>query len=320
LKRQLYFFTCLLIVIITVTGCIQVFNIKKVNKVGMLTEGSQDDTIWNEMGVHGLQEINKKFEVGTIFKENINEKQKIINAVDDLVDKGVNLIYGHGSYFGKTFVEIAKQYPDVHFVYFNGDHYTDNVTSVQFNSHALGFFAGMIAGKMTTSNHVGAISAYEWQPEIEGFFEGAKYENHLIDVHIDYINDWGSKTEAIQRYEKMSEKHVDVIYPAGDFFSEEIIKQASENNVYAIGFLEDQSIYDSETVLTSTVRDIEKVYIEITQAFNKKDLDGGMLTFDFEDEIVSLGAFSNDIPKKYQKMIHKEIERYKETGLLPYQK
>src|SRR5699024_12316989 len=84
----------------------------------MLMDGSQDDTIWNEMGVQGLQEINNKFEVGTIFKEDINEKQKIINAVDDLVDKGVNLIYGHCSYFVNNFVEIKKQYYVIHILYF----------------------------------------------------------------------------------------------------------------------------------------------------------------------------------------------------------
>lgn len=302
------------------TGCIQFLDNNKINKVGMLVEGSLDDSTWNKKGLQSLQHLKDEFETDTIYEENINEKQKIIHAVDDFVEEGVNLIYGHGSYFGKTFVEIASQYPDVHFIYFNGNHYAENVTSVQFNSHALGFFAGMVAGKMTKTNHIAAISAYEWQPEIEGFFEGAKYENQLADIHIDYINDWDDKNVAMQRYEKMSEKQIDVIYPAGNFFSEDIINSASENNINAIGFLERPDRVDSTKVLTSTVRDVERTYEQIAKKFNRGDLEEGILTFGFEDDIVSLGEFSPTVPEEYQNMLNDEIEKYKKTGLLPYQR
>lgn len=286
----------------------------------MLIEGSINDNTWDKKGLQSLKGIKETFGVDTVYKDEINERQKIINTVDDFVDEGINLIYGHGSYFGKTFVEIASQYPDVHFIYFNGNHYAENVTSIHFNSYALGFFAGMVAGKMTKTNHVGSISAYEWQPEIEGFFEGAKYENHLVDVHIDYVNDWDNEDSAMLRYENMTDKHVDVIYPAGDFFSEEIINRATKDNLYAIGFLEDQSRVDYKTILTSTVRDVENTYEQIAYRFNQGNLNGGILTFDFEDGIVSLGTFSTEVPESYQKMLNDEINDYIDTGLLPYQK
>lgn len=320
LIKKIYLLTSLLTIIIAITGCLYLPDNKKINKVGMLIEGSVDDNTWDKKGLQSLRNIKEEHSIDAIFKYEINEKQKIINTVDDFVENGVNLIYGHGSYYGKTFVEIAHQYPNVHFIYFNGNHYAENVTSVHFNSHALGFFAGMVAGKMTQTNHIGAISAYEWQPEIEGFFEGAKYENQLVNVHIEYINDWDNQDMAIQLYEKMAEKQVDVVYPAGDFFSESIINKASENESYAIGFLEDQGSVQDRTVLTSTVRDVEKTYEQITKKFNQGELDGGILTFDFEDKIVSLGTFNTDVPKSYQNMLDEEIEKYKKTGLLPYQR
>src|SRR5699024_11938803 len=90
------------------TGCIQFLDNNKINKVGMLVEGSLDDSTWNKKGLQSLQHLKDEFETDTIYEENINEKQKIIHAVDDFVEEGVNLIYGHGSYFGKTFVEIAR--------------------------------------------------------------------------------------------------------------------------------------------------------------------------------------------------------------------
>src|SRR5699024_6870452 len=123
-------------------------------------------------------------------KENINSEHAIIHAVDELVDDGATLIFGHGNFYGKYFNELAKEFSDIHFVYFNGGYHADNLTSLNFDSHAMGFFSGMIAGRMSESNQIGIIAAHEWQPEIEGFYEGVKYENPHSKVHIDFVNDW----------------------------------------------------------------------------------------------------------------------------------
>src|SRR5699024_2421464 len=106
----------------------------------------------------------------------------------EFVQKGVNLIFGHSHLYGKYFMDIAELYPDVHFVYFNGKSYADNVTSLNFNPYAVAFFGGMVAGEMTSSNHVGIIAAYEWQAEIEGFNEGVKYKKGGEKLNINNLN------------------------------------------------------------------------------------------------------------------------------------
>src|SRR5699024_6249238 len=133
--KKIYFLISLLIVIVIMTGCIQFLDNNKINKVGMLVEGSLDDSTWNKKGLQRLQHPKDEFETDTIYAENINENQTIIHAVHDFVEEGVNLIYGHGSYFATTFVEIATQYPHVPFIYFSCNHYAQNVTSVQLISH-----------------------------------------------------------------------------------------------------------------------------------------------------------------------------------------
>src|SRR5699024_1015774 len=318
--KKIYILIVILLVITILSACMLFFERNKVHKIGMLMEDTIAHSTWDEKGLQSLKYMKEEYGVDIVYKDGMDEKQKIINTVDDFVENGVNLIYGHSNYFGKTFVEIAHLYPDVHFVYFNGSHYAENVTSIHFNSYALGFFSGMVAGKMTETNHIGAVSAYEWQTEVEGFFEGAKYENPLVDVHIDYINNWDSRDMALDLYEELASKKIDVVYPAGDFFSETIIQKASEDGIYAIGFLEDQSSIDQLSVLTSTVRDIEQTYKIVADRFIQNELDGGILTFDVEDQLVSLGTFSEKVPESYRKMLLEEVEKYKETGLLPYQR
>ncbi|MTW85422.1 BMP family ABC transporter substrate-binding protein [Virgibacillus dakarensis] len=303
--------------IILLSGCSSYFDQGKIQKAGMLAETSIHDQAWGAKGYKGLLAIRDKYDVDVYFKEGIKTEQDVANAVDELVNHGVNLIFGHSSAYGKFFVDISQEYPDVQFVYFNGGYYADNVISLNFNAHAMGYFGGMIAGKMTKTNQVAIVAAYEWQPEIEGFYEGVKYQNPDAEVHIDYVNDWNDEKSALESFEKMRDVNADVIYPAGDAFSSEMIKLASKDGIYAIGYVSDQSDIDKTAVLTSTVQHADKLYELIAKKFNKGELSGQILTFDFQDDAISLGRFSPVVPEEFQEKIKDAIDVYKKTGMLP---
>lgn len=299
------------------TGCSDYLEKGQIQNVGMLVEGSIEDQSWGEKGYDGLKAIEKKFDVDVYYKEDIKNQQEVTDAVDEFVNNGVNLIFGHSNIYGKYFVDISKSYPDVQFVYFNGGYHADNVTSLNFNSHAMGFFGGMVAGKMTTTDQIGIVAAYEWQPEIEGFYEGVKYQNPDANVRIEYVKDWSDKDTALEMYKSMREQNVDIFYPTGDSFSNDIIKLASEDGLNAIGYVTDQSCIDKKTVLTSTVQHVDKLYTLAAKKYNVDELEGDILVFDFQDEVISLGEFSSVVPEYFQKKIRDIIKEYKKTALLP---
>src|SRR5690625_2314999 len=233
----------IVVFLILLSSCTNTSKSSSIQKVGMLLDGSVDDHSWNQKGYHGLLNIKKQFNVEVNYKEGIKTRSQIINAVDKFVKDGVNLIFGHNHIYGRVFVQIAKEYPDVNFVYFNGGYFDDRVTSMSFNSHAMGFFSGMLAGKMSKTNNVGVIAAYEWQPEIEGFYEGVKFQNSDNKVHINFVPN-NNEELALDIYHRMTEKDVDVLYPVGDSFSENVIEEASKDNIYSIGYISDQSYID----------------------------------------------------------------------------
>lgn len=315
--KKLYAIFLVISVLFMMVGCNKLTETGHIQNVGMLVESSIDDQSWGEAGYEGLQAIEEKFDVTVFHKEGIKTQQQVTDAVDEFVNNGVNLIFGHSSTYGKYFINIAKSYPDVQFVYFNGGYQAENVTSLNFNSHAMGFFGGMVAGKMTQTNQIGIIAAYEWQPEIEGFYEGVKFENPDASVHIDYVKDWSDENTALKMYKRMKKQDVDVFYSTGDSFSADVIKKASEDGLYAIGYVADQSYIDEETVLTSTVQHVDKLYTLAAEKFNKGKLEGDILVFDFQDDVISLGEFSPLVPEDYQEKITDIIEEYKETALLP---
>ncbi|WP_232824328.1 MULTISPECIES: BMP family ABC transporter substrate-binding protein [Paraliobacillus] len=316
-KAIFYLFILLLITIPLLTSC---SSNGEIEKVGMLVEHSVNDQTWGSEGYQGLLQIKDQFNVDVYFKEGIQTQSDVNRSVEEFVQQGVNIIFGHSSIYGKYFDVIHTSYPDVQFVYFNGGYEGENLTSLNFNSNAMGFFAGMVAGKMTKTNEVGIIGAYEWQPEIEGFYEGVKYQNPDANISMNFVNDWDNVDRALEIFSVMNEESVDVFYPAGDSFSLEVIKEIQEHNKYAIGYIIDPSDIVGATVLTSTLQHVDKLYLSAAELFDKNELSGGIFTYDFQDDVISLGEFSPDVPDAYRKKIEQEIEAYINTGLLPNEK
>lgn len=319
LMRKYSIYMLIITSLIFIVGCAQNENQGNLFKVGMIVKGTVEDNPWNDKGYKGLLAIRNDLGVEVEVIENVETDEEISKAVSELVNEGVNLIFGHSSIYGENFYNLAKNFPDVHFVYTNGNYYSENLTSMTFNSHAMGFFAGMIASQMSESKEVGIIAAYQWQPEIEGFYEGVKYKDANTNVNMEFIYDWNDKDAALLAYNKIIEKGVDVIYPAGDDFSEEIIKHASEDDIYAIGFVSDQYKIEPDTVLTSTVQHVDRLYLLAAEKFNKGTLKGEIMSFDFKDDFITLGEYSEQVPKYFQKSLNEYIEEYKDTGLLPNQ-
>ena len=292
-----------------------------IQKVGMLVDGMVSDNPWNEQGFQGLLAIGEEFDVGVYYRENIQTKEDTVEAVSRFAKDGVNLIFGHSNIYGKFFSEIAKDYPHVHFVYFNGGYFDENLSSLNLNSQAMGFFTGMVAGEMTQTKQVGIIAAYEWQPEIEGFFEGVRYQTDDTKVQIDFLNEWNDEKNIAQIYEKMREKNVDIFYPAGESFSAdlvEIIENEQDDHMHIVGYLTDHFDEDS-SILMTMIQHIDKLYMYAAEQFNTESLEGGITSFGFQDGIVTLGEFSSEVPKMLQMKIGRQAEKFIETNLLPHQ-
>ncbi|WP_084375102.1 BMP family ABC transporter substrate-binding protein [Neobacillus soli] len=289
----------------------------KLQKVGLLVPETVNDQVWGTKGFKGMLKIQSKFNVDVFYKEGMNSESVVERAVKEFDQKGVNLIFGHGSEYAEYFNNISKDYPKIHFVSFNGDAKNVNTTSLNFKAHAMGFFGGMVAAHMSKEHKVGVLAAYEWQPEIEGFYQGVMAEDKSADVSIEYVGNWDDEKKAVQLANHMMEKGVDVIYPAGDGFNVPVIERVKEQGFYVIGYVSDQSDLGESTVLTSTIQQVDTLYEKVAEQYNNEKLKSGNLSFDFQDNVISLGKYSPLVNKEFIQVMNKRIENYKETGKLP---
>ncbi|WP_237418612.1 BMP family ABC transporter substrate-binding protein [Halobacillus litoralis] len=307
----------ILLLILFLAGCQWFPGYEKDVDVGLLLETSIDDRSWGQQGYQGLQAVQEEYGVDIYYKEEIRSYQQSAEAVEELVQQGAEVIFGHSNIYGSHFRELHEAYPEIDFIYFNGQFAAENVTSLNFDARAMGFFGGMVAGEMTKADQVGLIGAFEWQPEVEGFYEGVKYQNPEAEVDVALLNSWENTELALMQYERMKGKGADVFYPAGDLFAVPIIEQAEADGHLAVGYLEDQSSIAAQTVLTSTVQNVDEVYKLAMERYLNGGLPGEALTFDFSEGAITMGEFSPVVPEEFRDNLEEEVENYKETGTLP---
>lgn len=310
-------FGIILLCLFLLGACGETKSTGKLQKVGLLVPETVNDQVWGTKGFKGMLKIQSKFDVDVFYKEGMNSESVVERAVKEFNQKGVNLIFGHGSEYAEYFNKISKDYPKIRFVSFNGDAKNANTTSLNFKAHAMGFFGGMVAAHMSKEHKVGVLAAYEWQPEIEGFYQGSMAENKNVHVSIEYVGNWDDEKKAIQLVDHMMDNGVDVVYPAGDGFNVPVIERVKERGKYVVGYVSDQSDLGESTVLTSTIQQVDTLYEKVAEQYNNGTLKAGNLSFDFQDNVLSLGKYSPLVDKDFIRKINKQIESYKQTGKLP---
>lgn len=288
-------------------------------KAGLLLSDPIDDQGWNSMAYQGILNVQSNLGIQILVKEDIKTEEQVIAAIEQFHQEGVNLVFGHSFIYADYFMKIKDKYPKMHFVSFNGAVDGKNITSLHFEGYAMGYFAGMLASEMTETKVLGVIAAFDFQPEVQGFVDGALLTNPEVEVSVDYVHNWVDTARALNIFQEMKDAGVDIYYPAGDGYHVSVVQEVKKSGLYAIGYVRDQSDLGENTVLTSTVQHVEKLYEYVAEAYETGTLEEGNKYYDFAEGVISLGVFSNQVPSSLKDKVEVAIETYIETGMLPHE-
>lgn len=310
-------FGVMVLCFLLLTSCSTTKQSGQLQKAGLLVPETINDQVWGTKGYKGMLQIQSHLKVDVFYKEGMNSSVVVERAVKEFDQKDVNLVFGHGNEYALYFDEFASDYPNMHFVSFNGEASKPNTTTLNFQGYAMGYFGGIVAGYMTKTQEIGIIAAYKWQPEIQGFIDGVEYQNPQANVSVKYTNHWDDEKKALLLLNDLLAYDVDIVYPAGDGFNVPVIETLKGKGLFAIGFVTDQSDLGKYTVLTSTVQHVDKLYELVAKRFNEGTLQSGNIYFDFQDGVISLGKFSPLVDQEFVDQINEQINQYKDTGELP---
>ncbi|SES20059.1 BMP family ABC transporter substrate-binding protein [Salisediminibacterium halotolerans] len=286
---------------------------------GLLMPEPIDDQGWNYEAYQGVMSAQADRELEMFISEGKTSQADIKAKIDAWSEEGVELIIGHSHLYGDHFADLHEHYPDTHFVVMNEEVSGDNMTGLHFNGYAMGYFAGMLAADSSANEHIAAIGAFPFQPELQGFEDGARYYSSAVQTDIATIESWMDTEAAERKYDELTEAGADIFYPAGNGFNVQIIERVKEDQLHAIGYVGDQIDLGESVILSSTVQKVGYLYEYLLDAFQNDELTNGNHYFDFNDGAVAMGDFGAAVDEETKKWLNKHVSHYIEHEELPHE-
>jgi basic membrane lipoprotein Med (substrate-binding protein (PBP1-ABC) superfamily) len=169
---------------------------------------------------------------------------------------GYKLITGDAFAAEDVTRRVAKEFPDVAFVFGSGQGPADPNFSVYDNwIHEPAYLSGMIAGKLTKSNVIGSVAAMDI-PEVDrlvnAFCAGAKEVNPAVKCKVTFIGSFFDPPKAKEAALAQIAAEVDAIY--AERFG--VVEAAHEKGIVAFSNMSDQASLAPDTVVTGPVWDM----------------------------------------------------------------
>ena len=287
-------------------------------KVGMVTDsGTIDDKSFNQGTWEGV--LQYKSENGTIEEKYLQpsgeQHTDYVNAINDLVDAGFEIIVTPGFKFETAVNEAAGNHKDNTFILIDGSTHSgdynfvkhDNVVCVFFNEHEAGFLAGVAAALETKSGKLGYIGGMEIPPVQKfgwGFVAGVKYANENFGTKAevtDYLYQ-GTFTDVAAGQTLaagMYNKGIDIIFAAAGGVGVGVFNEAKQRaekgeSVFVVGVDVDQyetgkTKSGASVTLTSAMKRIDVAAYNYIDDKIKGSFPGGeIITLALADEGVGL--------------------------------
>lgn len=272
-------------------------------RFGMVTDvGGINDQGFNQSAWTGLQQLKDELGYDVKYLESSQEADYASN-LDKLADEELDMIWSIGFMMQDAAYNAAIQNPELKFgiVDTSYDEIPDNMQCVLFRAQESCFLAGYIAGRMTQTDHVGFIGAMKSVviDQFEyGFRSGVAYAakelGKEIAVDIQYTESFTdtAKNKAVSLM--MYNNGADIILPCGATLGS--IEAAKEMNKYAIGIDMDQNYLAPDNVITSCMKNVGNVIVQLCKEVANDNYKGGVvMTFGLAEGAVGLSPTTDKL-------------------------
>ena len=232
-------------------------------KVAMLLPGSINDQSWNATGYAGLQKL-KAQGMEVAYSENVQAADHI-EAMKDYARRGFSPIIGHSGRFLSAAQRVGPEFEKTIFFVGSGSGGAKNVISVDIANEQFGYLVGVLAGRMTKSNKVGAVAGLEGLPNMVasmgGFRLGVKSVKPNAEVRVTYLQSMEDPAAAKEAAFSLIAAGADVVAGKLNAGHAGLIQAAKEKGVWATGRSFGHTAIAPERVLTNINEKWDDVYV-----------------------------------------------------------
>ncbi|HWO97697.1 MAG TPA: BMP family ABC transporter substrate-binding protein [Bacillus sp. (in: firmicutes)] len=292
------------------------YNQAKKAKVTIITSDVIKDQSWGSLAYKGKLKIEDQFPVSAELFSEIKTENETKQTITKAITKGSKIIIGHGREFSEVFTEMAPEHPDVHFVTIHGTSRHPNQSVYTFNQQKIEYVAALAAVMKTKSNKIGLIDAFDVKKESNGFERGVHHYKPEATFYYKVVNSRDDGAKAIKLMKELVDEGVDVIFSKGNAYNRDVIDYAKENNLFVIGYLDDQSYMGEKQVLTSVLNDMSQAYVAIMKDFYSKDgIPSGKVMLDETDGVYNLAPLGPMYTEEEKQYIRSEINKLNKQDL-----
>lgn len=291
--------------------------------------GTIDDKSFNQGTWEGLEQYAKEKGISIkYYKPTEKSDEAILNAIDLAVKGGAKFIACPGFLFEVPVFNAQQKYPDVTFLVIdgaphNGDYnnvVADNTSAIFFAEQQAGFLAGYAAviDGYRNLGFMGGIAAPAVVRFGYGYVQGVEYaaeelglKDGDINMKYTYVGNFDASPENMTIAAGWYKNGTDLIFGCGGALGNSVMKAAETAGKKVIGVDVDQS-FESETVITSAMKNIKKAVYDAVTSYYEGNFEGGkIVTLDATTDSVQLpmdtSKFTTFNQKKYDEIYAKLV-------------
>jgi len=273
-------------------------------RVALILIGPQNDGSWAAAAVTALNKL-KDAGYDTTFKESVADTD-VERVMRSYIDDGYNAIIAHSFSFQDAVFAVAKDHPEVAFIWAGGIHRTaSNVGDYNQPFYQGAYLAGIAAAKLSQSGNLGGLYGFDipvCHAMGEALLAGAQTINPKASLVPGQVGDWGdvqkAKEAALAQHDTGG---VDTWVTCGEGPALGAIEAAKQVKGYAIGYVGDMSQQAPDNVPLSIVWDMSHIF----NAF-VKDVETGKFDNAWYDFGVAEGAVDIAINPAFKDKIGKD--------------
>ena len=252
--------------------------------------GTIDDNSFNQAAWQGIEQYCQEHGISCDhYTPEDTDLESIMAQMKRAVKNGARLIVCPGSMLEVPVYEAQKKYDDTSFILIDGQPHNadnteteigDNVSVITFAEEEAGFLAGYAAVRDGYKG-LGFAGGIPLDPVIRfgyGFVQGADYAaiEMGVNVHIryTYTNTFSDDPAVEELAGAWFDDDTEVIFACGGAISKSVIRAAENHNGKVIGVDVDESA-ESETVITSAMKDTRSAVYNDVKAFYEGTFEGG---------------------------------------------
>jgi basic membrane protein A len=266
---------------------------------------------------------NLLLEDGTIGEVAITDGTFVVDdaavAIRDYAKEGYDLVIGHGSQYGGSISEIAKDFPETAFAWgTSADTFgLANVYSYEAASDEGGRVMGLMAAALSSSDNVGIVGPIEVGDAklyVDGFKAGVLANKPSATVNVNYIDSFSDVALAAEAAQSLIGAGADVLSGTAQMVVGAIGVAKSENVLW-FGTQANQTSLAPEIVVASQVYHWEHMLEEMVANVKDGKLGGELFEITFaNDGLVIEYNDGFDLPDDVKKLGDDAVQVFKDEG------